>query len=83
MMCGAQVNHDLQFQNNAAPVDIGSSSGCAGNTIHGNLQIQNNVAPVQVFFNQVSGNLQCGGNTASITGGSNVAASKSGQCSAF
>jgi hypothetical protein len=81
-MCGAVVNNSLQVQSDAAPIHIGSSSGCAGNTIHGNVQIQSNTAPVQVFGNTVTYNLMCNANT-SITGGGNTAMLKQGQCSAF
>jgi uncharacterized repeat protein (TIGR03803 family) len=82
-ICGATVRGDLQFHNNAAPVEIGSTAGaCPGNSIGGNLQVISNTALVQIFDNTISNNLQCQSNS-SITGGGNTAKSKTGQCSSF
>ncbi|HEY2380929.1 MAG TPA: hypothetical protein VGK48_07065 [Terriglobia bacterium] len=81
-VCGASIAGNLQFQNNNLPVSIGSPSGCAGNIIGGNLQVNNNSVSVDVFGNAVNGNLQCQQNQA-ISGGSNTARMKQGQCSSF
>ncbi len=58
VVCGADVKGNLQFQNNAASVEIGSYPSCPGNTIGGDLQVQNNTAATQIYNNTVSGNLQ-------------------------
>jgi hypothetical protein len=73
---GNTIGDNLTVQSNLA------STVVTGNTLQGNLVDQNNTADTQIFTNQVRGNLQCSGNT-SITGGSNVAASKKGQCANF
>ena len=63
-VCGTTVQGDLQFQNNASAVLIGSASPpCAGNTIGGNLQVQNNTASLTIYGNTVMGNLQVQNNT--------------------
>jgi hypothetical protein len=63
-ICGAKVDGTLQFQNNAAAVEIGGASSCPGNAIAGNLQIQKNTASTIVIGNSVTGNLQDAGNFA-------------------
>jgi hypothetical protein len=73
---GNTISNNLTVQSNSASTVVNS------NTLQGNLVDQNNTADTRVFTNQVRGNLQCSGNT-SITGGSNVAASKQGQCANF
>jgi hypothetical protein len=70
------VGGNLTDQNNTAATTIDS------NTVGGNLIDQNNTAATQVFTNTIKGNLMCSGNTA-ISGGSNKAASKQGQCAKF
>jgi len=52
------------------------------NTVSGNLHDHNNTGPTQVFGNTVVKNLQCMGNS-SITGGTNTAEQKQGQCINF
>jgi len=65
-VCDTQITSDLQFQNNAAPLQVGSSSPtCTENTIRGNLTVQNNTAATIVDSNTVGGNLQDQNNTAS------------------
>jgi hypothetical protein len=82
-VCGSQVQGNLQPHNNAAPVQIGSSTAsCTGNSVRGDLQVNNNTAPTTVFNNNVGNNLQCQNNSA-ITGAGNSAKQKQGQCSAF
>jgi hypothetical protein len=57
-VCNTTVGGDLQFQNNAAAVQIGSVSGvCAGNIIQGTLQVQNNKAATTLAANTVAGYL--------------------------
>ncbi len=82
-ICGTTVRGDLQLQNNGTAVEIGSTAGaCPGNTVGGNLLVNNNTALVQVFENTITNNLQCQ-NNASVTGGTNAAKQKQGQCSTF
>jgi hypothetical protein len=69
---GNVIGGNLQIQNNTGSTVI------FGNAVGGNLQDQNNAA-TQVFSNQVGGSLQCQ-NNANITGGSNTAKQKQGQC---
>jgi len=58
-ICGASVSGNLLFQDNAAAVEIGSTtpSLCAGNMIDGNLTVQSNTAPTIVSGNTVTGTL--------------------------
>jgi hypothetical protein len=73
---GNTVGNSLVVQNNSAATIVN------GNTVTGNLQDQSNSAPTQVFTNVIGKNLLCQQDT-SITGGSNTAKSKQGQCAAF
>jgi len=73
-VCGITVKNDLQFQNSAAPLQIGGSSGCPGNNIGGNLQVQNNSAAVNMYSNTVGNNLQVQNNTAAVAVFNNVVA---------
>lgn len=84
LICAITVNGDLQFHNNGAPVQIGSSSPteCPGNVVGGNLQITTNTASTQVFNNTVGNSLQCQSNQ-NIAGGGNTSKQKQGQCSGF
>jgi hypothetical protein len=54
-VCGATVRGSLTVQNSATPVQIGSGSGCAGNSIGGNLQVQSNSATTAIYSNSVTG----------------------------
>jgi hypothetical protein len=72
---GNVVGGTLEVQNNRASVSI-------FNVIGGNLTDNNNTGASQVFGNAVLQTLQCQGNT-SITGGSNTALQKQGQCAPF
>lgn len=73
----------MTLAGNAAPVTLGQGGACAGNTVLGNIRVENNTAATTVIGNQLSGNLQCSGNT-SITGSGNTAQGhKQGQCAAF
>jgi uncharacterized repeat protein (TIGR03803 family) len=65
VVCGATVNGNLQFQNSATSVEIGSSTLCPGNKVGGNLQVQNNSGAVQIVDLTVTGNLTVQNNTAS------------------
>jgi hypothetical protein len=68
-ICGATVRGNVQFQNDGAPVLIGSASpaSCAGNYIGGNLTIQNNSGSVSVIGNAISGNLTIQNDAAATT----------------
>ena len=66
-VCGAVINGDLTYQNNAAPVVIGGTSRCPGNLVGGNLQISNNSAATAALNNTVSGTLQDQNNLVSTT----------------
>jgi hypothetical protein len=70
------VTGNIQVQNNTADTNVN------GNIVTGNLQDQNNMAPTRVFSNIVGNNLQCQHNS-SISGGSNTAGQKQGQCAGF
>ena len=73
---GNTVGGNLQVFNNSGATTVD------GNIATGNLDDHNNTGPTQVFNNIVGSNLTCQQNT-SITGGGNMAKSKSGQCAAF
>ena len=73
MVCGADMKGNLQFQNNAASVEIGSYPSCPGNTIGGGLQVQNNTAPTRIYDNTVGGNLLDQNNTAATVIDGNIA----------
>ncbi len=77
---------------------IGGSLSCSNNTgpciiedayVGGSVTVDSNVSPAgspsQVYFNTISGNLQCTGNGSSVPIGSNnnVAGNKTGQCVGF
>jgi hypothetical protein len=79
-VCGAGVNGNLTYQNSDAPVQIGASVICPGNTVGGDLQVGNNSAVVGIVGNMVAGNMQVQNNTGSTTvSGNNVV--KNLQCS--
>jgi hypothetical protein len=63
-VCGARIQGNAVFQNNAIAVEIGAASACSGNIIGGNVVVQNNTALTTVFGNAVTGNLQAQNNTA-------------------
>ena len=66
-------------------VEVHNNDGATflfANTASGNLHDHNNSGPTQVFNNTVILDLQCDGNTA-ITGATNTAGQKMGQCVAF
>lgn len=81
-VCGATINGNLLFHNNAGAVDIGATN-CAGNLIGGNLQVQSNSAAVTIFANTIGKNLQCGQDSPVPNGGSNVAKATQGECAGF
>jgi serine/threonine-protein kinase len=69
-ICAVQVNGNLVWQNNAAPVTIGGSGYCPGNTIGGNLRVVDNTVPAGYDFpaatiqsNTVKRNVQSQNNT--------------------
>jgi hypothetical protein len=64
-VCGTTVQGNVQFQDNGAAVQIGSSSvACPGNIIDGNLEIQSNTGATTIDGNTVKGNLQDQSNSA-------------------
>ncbi len=93
---GNTVGGTMQVQSNSAVItmdtnkvsaamQVQSNSGATtvdGNSVGGTLQDQSNTGATQVFSNIITGALQCQSNT-TITGGSNTAASKTGQCAKF
>jgi Putative Ig domain len=82
-ICGSVVEGGLFVEDNAIPIDIGSSDGsCAGNVIGGALVIQGNAAQINVFGNQIVGHLLCQ-NGPLIDGGGNTAHAKTGNCVGF
>jgi len=82
-VCGATIEGDVQYRNNAAAIAIGGGAECPGNSIRGNLQVQGNTgAPTQISGNDVGGNLQCE-NNAAVSGGGNTARRKQGQCASL
>lgn len=79
---------NVVLQNNSAPFAIGVDPQCnfgGGNRIGGSLVLYGNTAPITLTGNQISGYLQCVGNSPAPTnGGANTAAGgKFGQCAAF
>jgi hexosaminidase len=89
VICDASfTGGNVVLQNNTAPFAIGVDPECnfgGGNRIRGSLVLYGNTAPITVTGNQISGYLQCAGNSpAPINGGGNtVAGGKFGQCAAF
>lgn len=82
-VCGVKVEGNLQVDNNAEPITIGTGlPSCLGNSVGGNLQLDNNSASVEVFDNDAGGNLHCKNNS-SITGSGNTVESKQGECADF
>lgn len=66
-VCGATIQGNVQYQDNAAAIAIGGGSECPGNSIRGNVQDMGNTAATQVVDNMIGGNLQVQGNTGSAT----------------
>jgi cytoskeletal protein CcmA (bactofilin family) len=66
-ICGATIDGNLQYQDNAAPVTIGAPPGCAADTIRGNLQVSGNSASTVISGDDVNGNLQVTDNTGPST----------------
>lgn len=57
-ICGAQVNGNAAFDNDASSIEIGSSSAsCPGNRFLNNLEVSKNAAAVQAIDNTVGGNM--------------------------
>jgi uncharacterized membrane protein YgcG len=82
-MCHSNVTGNLQLQDNAAAIAIGTRSGlCPGNTIGKNFEVSDNTAATQIFRDTVGGSLECQNNLA-ITGGGVTAKSTQGQCAGF
>jgi hypothetical protein len=93
---GNTVQGNLDIESNTAPVTAVSNTVAVnlnveyntantvanGNIVIGNLLDRDNTAPTQVFGDQITGNLRCSSNTA-ISGGSDTASSKVGQCTPF
>ncbi len=82
-ICNTKLGGNLTYENNAAPVIIGGSAACSGNTVSGNLQVENNTAQVTIggagtgYGNTASGNIQVSGNKG---GGTLTNNSASGNC---
>jgi hypothetical protein len=78
---------NVVLQSNRAPFAIGTDPQCfagGGDRVGANLVLSNNTAPITLAGNQISGLLECVGNSpAPVNGGGNVAAGKGGQCAAF
>lgn len=72
---GVSVAGNLEIMNNAGVTRVYNDN------VGGNLHVANNTE-AKVFNNTVANNLQCEGNS-SITGGSNTAKQKQGQCAGF
>lgn len=81
-ICGTSVNGNLGLSNNGTNVDVGAPGSCPGNIVGGQFQVQLNTGSLKVYNNNISGNLQCSGNTL-IVGAGNTAKNKQGQCAAF
>ncbi|HET9107698.1 MAG TPA: DUF5666 domain-containing protein [Steroidobacteraceae bacterium] len=79
-ICGATIDGNLQYQDNAAAVTIGAPPGCAADSIRGNLQVSGNSASAVVSGNEVGGNLQVLGNTGPSTQVSGNVVGKNLQC---
>ena len=73
---GNTVANNLDVEDNQANTVIN------GNVVGGNLVDRDNLGPTQLFNDQITGNLRCSSNT-TITGGSDTATSKKGQCATF
>jgi hypothetical protein len=82
-ICGSVVEGGLFVEDNAIPIDIGSSDGsCAGNVVGGVLLIKGNAAQIDVFGNHIVGQLLCQ-NGPLIDGAGNSAQTKTGNCVGF
>jgi hypothetical protein len=66
-VCGTHIKGSVQVTSNAAPVNIGQASSCAGNTIDNSLQVQSNTAQTQLIGNHVGGSLQDNSNNTTAT----------------
>jgi hypothetical protein len=64
-VCGVSVIGNLTYQNSNAPVELGATTMCPGNTVGGNLQVGNNAGAVGIVGNIVTGNLQVQNDTGS------------------
>jgi len=56
-VCGSSVRQSLLLQDSGAAAQIGTATGCAGNTVGGNLQVLNNNGATTIDSNTVGGNL--------------------------
>ena len=56
-VCGTSIWGSLLFQNSASPIQIGSTTGCAGNVVLGNIQVQSNSASSVIDSNTVYSNV--------------------------
>jgi hypothetical protein len=82
-ICGSILRRKLQAQNNLGSVIVGNNDGkCAGNVLNKNVMLTSNQGQVRVYNNTAIQNLSCFGDP-SISGGSNSAQRKLGQCSNF
>jgi hypothetical protein len=82
-VCQSTILGNLSVTNNLGSVLLGSNASiCVGNSFGKNVSIQGNTGSISVFDNKVAHSLSCSANS-SITGGSNAAAVKEGQCAAF
>jgi hypothetical protein len=83
-VCDTHIIGNVQYQNSATPVEIGSASAtCAGNTIGGNVEFHNNDAQGLISDNSITGNLQCHNDTPAASGiadSNTVGGQKQGEC---
>lgn len=79
-ICGATIDGNLQYRDNAAAATIGSPPACAADTIRGDLQVSGNSAPLVIAGDDVTGNLQVLGNTGPSTQVSDNVVGKQLQC---
>lgn len=69
-ICGASIEGDLRYRDNAAAALVGSAPACAADTIRGSLEVSGNSAPTVISGNQVDGDVRDEDNTAAtqVTG---------------
>jgi hypothetical protein len=81
-LCASTVGY-LLVEENAIPIDIGSEDGtCQGNLVTGQLHIFSNWAPIELYRNHIVGPLLCA-NGPLLSGGGNMAQTKTGSCFSF
>jgi hypothetical protein len=66
-ICGTTVSGNFNYQNNAAALELGAASFCAGNTFSRNVGIAKNSARTVLVANTIGGNGQVDNNNGAIT----------------